>query len=198
MQYQSRSLNVFCVFQRRPFPVEIKPVEYVSPKIRRVAISAISCAIVGNEVGDTAECDCGFEPVRVSHDPIGHEAAITPARDAKAISIYPGITFQRRVDAVRNVDIVFTAPLTYYPAFKLLTITGRTSWIGKQHCITLRRIDLKLLIPIDAILARRPTVHAENHWILFTILPADRFYEEAINVPVVRTLIGEAFDVSEL
>src|SRR6266850_2447084 len=193
MQYQGRGLNVFRVFQRRPVPVELEPLKYVSTEIRAVAVSAVPCTVVRNEVGDTTECDRGFEPVRVAHNPIRHVATITAASNSKAVCVDPGITFQCRINAVHDVDIVFPTPLTYYPAFKLLTITGRTSRISKQHCITLRRIDLKLVIPIDAILSRRPTVHAENHWVLSPVLPADRFYEEAIDVPVIRTLISEAF-----
>src|SRR5260370_34093739 len=110
----------------------------------------------------------------VTTDPGGWVTAIAAAGHAHAVLIDPRIFFQRCVHAVHHVEVVFAAPFIDDAALELLAITGRPARIREQHRIALRRVDLKLVIPINAVLTRRPTMYAENHRIFLSGLPADR------------------------
>src|SRR6266496_2056389 len=197
MQDQSWRLYVPGILHRRAVPVQIEFLKNIATKIRRVAISAIARAIVRNEVRDAAQRDCGFETICVPDDPVGHKTAVTSARHPHPFLIDPGITLQGRIDAAHDVDKILAAPFIDDAPLELLTVTGRAARICKQYRVTLRRINLKLVIPIHSILTRRTAVYAENHWILLACSPVDGFDEKAIDVPIVRALIGEAFDVGE-
>src|SRR6267142_2342080 len=134
----------------------------------------------------------------MSYDPVGHEATVASTRYSQLLFVDPGITFKCSVNSVHDVDVVFTTPLAFNPAFKLLTIAGRTARIGEEDRITLRCIDLKLVIPIDTVLPGRSAMDTKNHRILLAVLPSGRFYEETIDVPIVRALISEALNISQL
>src|SRR5258705_11004986 len=134
----------------------------------------------------------------MSNYPIRHESTVAAARYSQPISINPRVALQHRVDTAHYIAIVFAAPLADDAAFKLLPVTGRASGIREEHCITVRGVDLKLVIPIDAILSGRSAMDAENHGILFPGLPVDWFDEEAIDVPIVGALVCEAFDIGKL
>src|SRR5438874_6347750 len=198
MQNQGWRLHVLCVLQRRAVPIQIHLLKNVAAEIGRVAVSAITRAIVGNEIRNTAQRDCGLEAIGVTDNPVSHIAAVAAAGYAHSLLIDPRISFQRHIDSVHDVDEVFAAPFADYSALKLLAITRRAPGIRKQDRVTFRGINLKLVIPIDAVLSRRSAVNAENQRILASVSPADRFDEEPIDVPVVRALVSESFDISQL
>src|SRR5260221_4990069 len=62
MQDQCRRLYIPCVLQRRAVPIQIHLLKNVATEIRAVTVSAIARAVVGNEIGNTAQSDRGFEP----------------------------------------------------------------------------------------------------------------------------------------
>src|SRR6266496_66385 len=197
MQDQSWRLYVPGILHRRAVPVQIEFLKNIATKIRRVAISAIAGAIVRNEVRDAAQRNRGFETIRVAYDPVGHKTAVTSARHPHPFLIDPGIALQGRIDAVHDVDKILAAPFIDDAALELLTVTRGAARVRKENCVTPGRINLELVIPIDPILSGRPSVNAENHWILLACLPVDGFDEKAIDVPVVRAFVREAFDLGK-
>src|SRR5205807_3576496 len=108
------------------------------------------------------------------------------------------ITLQRCIDAIHDIDVILAAPFVDDTAFELLAVAGRTARVREQDGIAFRRINLKLVIPIDTILSRGPAMDAENQRILFAGLPANRFDEESIDVPIVGALVSEALDIGKL
>src|SRR5262249_61202550 len=57
---------------------------------------------------------------------------------------------------------------------------------------------LKLVEPINSIGAGRASVDAENHRIALAFLPTHGLYKEAVHIPAVRALVGDALDVLKL
>src|SRR5207253_8084425 len=163
-----------------------------------MTVSAVARAIVRNEIRNTAQRDRGFEAIRVTDYPVSHIAAVTATGHAHPLLIDPRIFLQRRIDTVHDVDEILTTPFAHDSALELLTITSRAPRIREQDRITLRDINLKLMIPIDAVLSRRSAMNAENQRILSSASPTDRFDEEAIDVPVVRALVSEPLNLGQL
>src|SRR6266481_7618027 len=116
-----------------------------------MAVGAIAGAVVGNEIGNTAQSDRGFEAIGVTHDPVGHKAAITAAGHAHSIVIDPGVLLQRDVQAIHDVLVIFAAPFAHDTAFEPLPITGLAARIREQDGITFGGVNLELLVPIDAV-----------------------------------------------
>src|SRR5258706_3845080 len=79
MKNQCRSLDVLRILQRRTVPIQIHLLKNVAAEIRAVTIGAVTRAVVGNEIGNAAQCNRSFEPIRVANDPVGHIAAIATA-----------------------------------------------------------------------------------------------------------------------
>ena len=163
-----------------------------------MTVGAVTRAIVGNKIRNTAQRHCGFEAIGVADDPVGHIAAITPAGHAHVILIDPGISFQRHIETIHDVEVIFAAPFADNAALELLAIAGRAARIRKQHRIAFRGVNLKLVIPVDAVLSGGSAVNAENQRILLACLPPDRLNEKAINVPIICALISEALDLGQL
>src|ERR1051325_5146870 len=186
MQNQSWRFDVARVLQRRAVPIQIHLLKNVAAEIGRVSVRAIAGTVIRNEVRETAQCDRRFEAICMTDDPVSHEAAIAATRHAHPILIDPWIFSERGIESVHDVLIIFAAPFTDDAALKLLTITGRAARVCEQHRVPVGRINLKLVIPIDAILPRRTAVNAENQRILFARLPINRLDEETIDVPIVR------------
>src|SRR5436190_869838 len=159
MQDQGGRLHVLSVLQRRTIPKKVKPLEQVAAKVRRVSIGAIARAFIGNEIRDTPQSNGCFETIRVTNDPVGHEAPIASARHSHATSIQPRIFLQRCIDAIHDVLIIFATPLSRDPSLEFLTIASRAARICKYNGITLCRVHLKLMKPIYAVLSRRTAVH---------------------------------------
>ena len=79
-----------------------------------------------------------------------------------------------------------------------MAIAGRAARIREQHRVAPGGIDLKLVIPIDAVLPRWSAVNAQDHGIFLALLPIDRFDKKTVDVPIVRALISETFDIRQL
>src|SRR5262249_47663843 len=126
------------------------------------------------------------------------EAAVAAAGDAEAIPLDPRVLRQRRVDAVHDVDVVPAAPVQLDAALELLAVAGGAARVGEEHRPAVRRVDLELVIPVEAELAGRAAVNCQDHRILPARLPADRLHEEAVDVPAIRTLERHAFDRHQL
>src|SRR6266498_2359547 len=163
-----------------------------------MTVSSIARAVVGNEIGKAAQRHRGFEAIGVTDDPIGHKATIAAPGHAHAVLIDPGISLQRGIKTIHYILIILATPLARDTAFKLLTITGRAARVREQDCITFRRIDLELVIPIDAILTRGPAMNAENQRIFLACLPANGLDEKTVDIPIVGALVSKALDFGKL
>src|SRR5947209_4239613 len=105
---------------------------------------------------------------------------------------------ERILDAVHDVRVILAPPFAFDAALKFLAVARRAARVRIKHGPTARRIDLKLVKPINAVLAGRAAMHAQDQRILFALVPADGFDEKAVNVPTVRALVSEAFNVLQL
>src|SRR5947208_2257623 len=117
-----------------------------------MAIGTVAGAVVGDEVGKAAERNGGLEAVGVADDPVCRVAAVAAAGDAHAVFIDPRIFLKSGIDAVHHVGIIVPAPLAVNTAFELLPVPGRTARICEQNGVSLCRINLKLVVPVNAIL----------------------------------------------
>src|SRR5471030_256154 len=193
MQNQRRRLDVLGVLQRRRVPVLVELVKQESLEVFLVPVGAVARAVVADEIGDAAQRHRGLESRGVAQNPVGHIAAVTSAGHAQPLGVHPRILFERRIHARHHVLIVHAAPIVRDAPLELLPVAGRSARIAEKNRPPLGRVDLELLIPIHAVLARRPAVNAHHHGILLARLPADRLHEKSIDVPPVRALITQAF-----
>src|ERR1700730_18175007 len=106
MQHQRRRLDVFGVLERRSVPVLVEIVEQESIEVVLVTVGAVARPVIADEVGHAAQRNRRLETIRVSENPVGHEAAVAAAGDAQAIAIDPRILLQRGVDAGHHVLII--------------------------------------------------------------------------------------------
>src|SRR5437867_5878630 len=145
-----------------------------------MSIRGVARAVVADDVRDAAQRDRALEQTGVPHDPVGHESAVTAAGDAESSRIDPRIPCDRRRHAAHHVDVVLTAPLVHDPALELAPISGRAARIREEHRPSLRGVDLELVIPVDAVLARGSAVDAEDHRILLAGLEPYGLYEKSV------------------
>src|SRR5947209_3740480 len=105
---------------------------------------------------------------------------------------------ERILDAVHDVRVILAPPFAFDAALEALAVAGRAARVRIKHSPTARRIDLKLVKPINAVLTCGAAMHAQDQRILFALVPADGFDEKAVNVPTVRALVSEAFNILQL
>src|SRR5205807_8100204 len=117
--------------------------------------------------------------------------AVTAARHPQPPGIHPGILFQRRIHTRHHVLIIHAAPVVDDSPLELLSIARGTAWIAEKHRPTFARVDLELVIPVHAVLPRRPAVNTHHHRIALARLPSNRLHEKTIDVPAVRALVGQ-------
>src|SRR5437870_6376724 len=89
MQDQRRRLDVLRPLERRAVPVQIELLEYVTAEVALVPVSSVSSAVVANEVNNAAKRHRRFEHIRVTHDPVGHVAAVASSSHAQPVAIDP-------------------------------------------------------------------------------------------------------------
>src|SRR5205823_3818874 len=175
-------------------PVKVHPLEDIAAEILAMSVRAIPGAVVADEVRDAAQRDRALEQPGVAHDPVGHESAIAAAGDAEPRGVDPRIAGDRGGHSGHDIDVILAAPLVDDPALELASVTRRAARIREEHRPSLRRVHLELVVPVDAVLAGRAAVDAENHWMFLAGLEADRLHEKSIHVPAVRALIWKALD----
>src|SRR5262245_51633841 len=123
-----------------------------------MAIRAIARAVVTDEVGHAAQRHSSFEARGVTENPVGHVPAITATRDAQTIGIDPGILRKRRIHARHHVLIVHASPVVHDSTLELLAVARGAARITEKDRPALARVNLKLVKPVDAVLAGRPAM----------------------------------------
>src|SRR5205085_5615401 len=122
MKNQNRRAHISDVLQWRAIPEEVESFKKVAAEICAVAVCAVARAFVADEVGETAQGDCGFEHVGVAYYPVRHEAAVRAARHTQTITINPGVFCERGFDAVHDVSVIVVSPLIFYATLESLTV----------------------------------------------------------------------------
>src|SRR5262249_50671346 len=140
MHDQRRCLDVLHVFQWRPIPIGFKAVEYVPTEVFGVAILAVTCSLITDEIREAAQSDSGFEAGRGAKYQMGREAAIAAAGHAESIRIDPGILRQYGIHAVHDIHVIFAAPLPLDASFKFFPVSCGASRIREEHGPTARGV----------------------------------------------------------
>src|SRR5580704_767865 len=187
MENQSWSFYVGGVLERRRAPILIEIVEQKPMEVFLVAVGAVACSVIADEIGDTTKRDRGFEAIGVPHDPVGHVAAVAAAGHAQPVPIDPRILLQHRVHAGHYVLVIHATPIVGDAAFELLTITGGAARIAEEDRVAAGRVNLKFVIPVHAVLSGGPSVNAEDHRIFFAGIKAYRLHQKTVNGPMIGT-----------
>ena len=198
MQNQRGSLHVLRILQRRCIPVLIEIVEQEPPEILLVPVSAIARAIIADEIRQTPQRDGCLEPVRMSDDPVRHEPAVTAAGNAHPARIDPWILPDGRIHARHHIRVIHHTPVVHDAALELLPVSRRSAWIAEEHRPSFGCIDLKLVIPIDAVLSGRATMNTQYHRIFNTGLPAHGLHHKPVDTQAIGALIRQALYRSQV
>src|SRR5215475_958710 len=149
------------------------------------------------QIGDAGAYRGRFEAVRVSYDPTGHEAAVTPAHHGRANGIRDA---QRNhaVDSGHIVFIILSTPIAHIRKPELPAIAARSPRIRTQDGIAAGgerryRINSEAADKILSEDAGRSAVDVENERIPFARLIADRQSEQSFDADAVFRLPGNGF-----
>src|SRR5215471_3429400 len=134
----------------------------IAAKVSIVLVGVIPSPLVADEVRNRAQRDRSLEPIRLRQRPVRHKAAVRPARNSDAVLIDPWIAPQNLVEPADDIRVSLAAPFERYSPLKLAAIASRTPRIGEENSPAVARVNLELVIPVNAVHAGRSAMNRED------------------------------------
>src|SRR6266436_894075 len=176
-----------------PVPVRTTEFPVAEPNFLGRAVHVLE--IVNARVGEQR-----LEPVRVAGDPVGHVAAIGSACRTHAGRIEPAVARERRIQAVHEVRVGLSTPVSRNLVGELLSVTERTTRIDRNDSKSRRSEELEIpaAVPLIQPLALWSAVNKEENGKLLARLVLRWSYDQSLHAVTLGTLEPEVFDRIQL